>query len=79
MSTVFQTLTACSSTRWRSSCFQRSSEDDGFVARLGEALAAAKLVHPNIVQVYNWGHDGDAHRYYIGDRVRPPARLSVPR
>jgi hypothetical protein len=42
------------------------AEDDGFIARFRrEALAAAKLVHPNIVQVYDSGQDPDAHRYYI--------------
>jgi hypothetical protein len=42
------------------------AEDDGFVARFRrEALAAAKLVHPNIVQVYDSGRDDDANRYYI--------------
>jgi eukaryotic-like serine/threonine-protein kinase len=42
------------------------AEDDGFVARFRrEALAAAKLVHPNIVQVYDSGQDPEAHRYFI--------------
>jgi hypothetical protein len=42
------------------------AEDDGFIARFRrEALAAAKLVHPNIVQVYDSGRDTEANRYYI--------------
>ncbi len=40
------------------------SDDDRFVARFRrEALAVAKLVHPNIVQVYDTGND--AGQYYI--------------
>ena len=42
------------------------SEDDGFVARFRrEALSAAKLIHPNVVQVYDSGHDPEAHRHFI--------------
>src|SRR5688572_22700679 len=38
------------------------SDDDKFVARLRrEALAVAKLIHPNIVQVYDTGVDDDRH------------------
>lgn len=38
------------------------SDDDRFVARFRrEALAVAKLVHPNIVQVYDSGVDNDRH------------------
>ncbi len=42
------------------------SEDDGFLARFRrEALSAAKLIHPNVVQVYDSGHDPEAHRHFI--------------
>jgi serine/threonine-protein kinase len=38
------------------------SDDDKFVARFRrEALAVAKLIHPNIVQVYDTGVDNDRH------------------
>src|SRR5207253_6520364 len=40
------------------------SDDDKFVARFRrEALAVAKLIHPNIVQVYDTGVD--EHRHFI--------------
>src|SRR5256714_13458114 len=40
------------------------SDDEKFVARFRrEALAVAKLIHPNIVQVYDTG--GDESRHYI--------------
>jgi serine/threonine protein kinase len=42
------------------------AEDSSFVARFRrEALAAAKLVHPNVVQVFDFGLDDDTHRQFI--------------
>ena len=42
------------------------AEDDDFVARFRrEALAAARLQHPNIVQVFDSGEDSESHRHFI--------------
>ena len=42
------------------------AEDEAFVARFRrEALSAAKLQHPNIVQVFDSGQDRDSGRHYI--------------
>lgn len=42
------------------------AEDDDFVARFRrEALAAARLQHPNIVQVFDSGEDTESRRHFI--------------
>jgi eukaryotic-like serine/threonine-protein kinase len=42
------------------------AEDEAFVARFRrEALAAAKLMHPNVVQVFDSGRDESTDRHYI--------------
>jgi serine/threonine-protein kinase len=42
------------------------AQDEAFVARFRrEALAAARLQHPNIVQVFDSGEDQDSGRHYI--------------
>jgi eukaryotic-like serine/threonine-protein kinase len=42
------------------------AEDEAFVIRFrNEALAAARLQHPNVVQVFDSGEDGGSQRHYI--------------
>jgi len=42
------------------------AEDADFVARFRrEALSAARLQHPNVVQVFDSGRDNDSQRHYI--------------
>jgi eukaryotic-like serine/threonine-protein kinase len=64
------------------------AEDDAFVARFRrEALAAARLMHPNVVQVFDSGRDPSTDRHYIvmeyvdgpscADMLRERKRLGV--
>ncbi len=64
------------------------ADDDAFVARFRrEALAAARLQHPNIVQVFDSGQDSESRRHYIvmeyvdgpscADLLRERGRLEV--
>ena len=64
------------------------AEDEAFVARFRrEALAAARLMHPNVVQVFDSGRDPDSGRHFIvmeyvdgpscADLLRDHGRLEV--
>lgn len=55
------------------------AHDDQFVARFRrEALAAARLVHPNIVQVFDFGLDAPSGRHYIVmERIVGPSGAQV--
>jgi serine/threonine-protein kinase len=64
------------------------ADDEAFVARFRrEALAAARLQHPNIVQVFDSGLDQGSHRHFIvmelvdgpsaADMLRDEKRLEV--
>jgi eukaryotic-like serine/threonine-protein kinase len=64
------------------------AQDEAFVARFRrEALAAARLQHPNVVQVFDSGEDGASGRHYIvmeyvdgpscADLLRERSRLEV--
>src|SRR5437763_16427408 len=64
------------------------SDDEAFVARFRrEALAAARLQHPNIVQVFDSGEDEPSSRHFIvmeyvngpscADMLREPPKLGV--
>jgi len=64
------------------------AEDEAFVARFRrEALSAAKLQHPNIVQVFDSGQDADSGRHYIvmefvdgpscADLIREQAQMDI--
>ncbi len=55
------------------------AEDEQFIARFRrEALSAARLVHPNIVQVFDFGFDDDSGRHYIVmERIAGPSGALV--
>jgi serine/threonine protein kinase len=65
------------------------ADDSQFISRFKrEALSAAKLVHPNIVQVFDFGFDEDSGHHYIvmeyirgrsgAEILRQEVRLGVP-
>jgi serine/threonine-protein kinase len=67
MSTVFLALDSVLERRVAVKLLaEHLAEDEAFVARFRrEALAAAGLQHPNVVQVYDSGRDPDTGRHFI--------------
>ncbi|WP_051222762.1 protein kinase domain-containing protein [Conexibacter woesei] len=55
------------------------ADDQQFVARFRrEAMAAARMVHPNIVQVYDFGLDDQTGRHYIVmERIVGPSGAQI--
>lgn len=53
--------------------------DEQFVERFKrEALAAARLVHPNIVQVFDFGFDKESrHHYIVMERIDGPSGAQI--
>jgi serine/threonine protein kinase len=89
MSTVFQAMdTVLERSVAVKLLAEHLAEDEAFVARFRrEALAAAKLMHPNVVQVFDSGEDAATDRHYIvmeyvdgpscADLLREQKRLEV--
>jgi serine/threonine protein kinase len=67
MSTVFMATDAVLERRVAVKLLaEHLAEDEDFVARFRrEALSAARLQHPNVVQVFDSGKDPDSQRHYI--------------
>jgi eukaryotic-like serine/threonine-protein kinase len=89
MSTVFQaTDTVLERSVAVKLLAEHLAEDEAFVARFRrEALAAARLMHPNVVQVFDSGRDPSSGRHFIvmeyvdgpscADMLRERRRLGV--
>ena len=56
---------------------ERYSAEPNFIARFRqEAQAAANLSHPNIVNMYDWGHEGETY-YIVMEYVNGPDLKSI--